>query len=244
MTTSSPMERANTSTARPCKVEGATINVSNTKGYLCHIFCETIFPCPPSVIFAILTNPDNAAVFRDLKATGYRKVLQEKQGFREVEVEQKGEIKMMWKLHQFSTFLTVQEDNRDPTSLMTSFTLIKSDILTRFQGTWKLMPVSAEDATKTRAVLEQDVLPAGVPEFAKRMPVISNILKGICERAVRRLLEDVEAVIKRINEGTPMDAILKPEGRSAAPISLGLASHRLDIDDHVDSFTEQPKALP
>jgi len=29
---------------------------------------------------------DNAAVFRDLKATGYRKVLQEKQGFREVEV--------------------------------------------------------------------------------------------------------------------------------------------------------------
>lgn len=43
-----------------------------------------------------------------------------------MQVEQKGEIKMMWKLHQFSTFLTVQEDNRDPTSLMTSFTLIKS----------------------------------------------------------------------------------------------------------------------
>jgi hypothetical protein len=44
----------------------------------------------------------------------------------EVQVEQKGEIKMMWKRHQFSTFLTVTEDGRDPSALLTSFTLIKS----------------------------------------------------------------------------------------------------------------------
>ena len=62
---------------------------------------------------------------------------------------------------------------------------------------------------------------AGVPQFMKNMPVISGILKGICERAVKRLLEDVENVIKKINEGVPLDTILKPAGRSTAPVSLG-----------------------
>lgn len=227
----------------PCKshkVEEAKIQVSNAKGYLCHIFCETVFPCPPPVIFAILTNPDNAAVFRDLKATGYRKVLQHQEGYREVEVEQKGEIKMMWKLHQFSTFLTVTEDGRDPAALITTFSLIKSDILTKFQGSWKLMPVPSSDGIKTKAILEQDVLPAGVPEFIKRMPVISKILKGICERAVTRLLEDVEAVLKRVIEGEPLDTILKPEGPFVPTKTLGLASHRLEIDDHIDDSADLP----
>lgn len=236
------MERGNTVPARSHKAEGATIQVSNAKGYLCHIFCETVFPCPPSTIFAILTNPDNAAVFRDLKATGYRKVIQEQESYREVEVEQKGEIKMMWKRHQFSTFLTVTEDGRDPSALLTSFTLIKSDILSRFQGTWKLMPVSS-DCSKTRAILEQDVLPAGVPEIIKRMPVISNILKGICERAVKRLLEDVEAVIKKINEGVPLEAVLKPNGPPVAS-SPELAAHPLEFSEESDNDTERPRARP
>ena len=37
---------------------------------------------------------DNAGVFRDIKQVGYRKVLDEKPGWKKVEVEQCGELKV------------------------------------------------------------------------------------------------------------------------------------------------------
>lgn len=41
-------------------------------------------------------------------------------------MEQIGEAKVLWKKREFTTLLTVDEDERDPNELRTAFTLIRS----------------------------------------------------------------------------------------------------------------------
>lgn len=43
-----------------------------------------------------------------------------------LQVEQIGEAKVLWKKREFTTLLTVDEDERDPNELRTAFTLIRS----------------------------------------------------------------------------------------------------------------------
>ena len=43
-----------------------------------------------------------------------------------LQVEQIGEAKVLWKKREFTTLLTVDEDERDPNDLRTAFTLIRS----------------------------------------------------------------------------------------------------------------------
>lgn len=47
-------------------------------------------------------------------------------GFKRVEVEQVGELRVMWVVRQFKTYLHVTEDSRDPECLKTDFTLLRS----------------------------------------------------------------------------------------------------------------------
>ena len=42
----------------------------------------------------------------------------------------------------------------------------------------------------------------------KNMPVIGKLLKGICKRAVQRLLEDVSAIVADINKGAALEDVL------------------------------------
>ena len=42
------------------------------------------------------------------------------------QVEQRGEVRVLWHRFYFSTFLTVTEDGRDPHAMKASFALIKS----------------------------------------------------------------------------------------------------------------------
>jgi hypothetical protein len=41
-------------------------------------------------------------------------------------VEQIGEARVLWKKREFTTLLTVDEDERDPNELRTAFTLVRS----------------------------------------------------------------------------------------------------------------------
>lgn len=209
----------------------STIQVSNSEGYLCHISCQAILASPPRTVFAILTNPDNTAVFRDIKALGYRKVLQDADGLKVIEVEQRGEIRVLFKTHYFSTFLTVTEDCRDPDLLTTSFTLIQSDVLAKFQGTWHLTPLHPDcsDCSKTLVRLEQDVLPIGMPAYLSSVPILGNLLKGVCKRAVQRLLEDVEAIVTEMNRGTALEDVLQgsKSGSNNSMLDNSLESHAL-----------------
>lgn len=47
-------------------------------------------------------------------------------GLKTVEVEQLGELRVLWINRTFSTFLTVTEDQRTPDCLRTSFELLRS----------------------------------------------------------------------------------------------------------------------
>ncbi|CAL8471252.1 g10794 [Coccomyxa elongata] len=200
------------------------IKVSNAKGYLCHIHMESKYDCPPEWLFAIFTNPDNTGVFRDIKKRGKRKVLElDPAGRKIVEVEQIGEAKVLFKSREFTTLLKVDEDARNPEELRTAFTLIRSDILSRFNGCWSLAPIRNKEGTEvigTAATLEQDILPAGAPAFLKHVPLVGGALRGICVRAVKRMVEDLDTVLDKVRTGTPLEDILQPP----QPV----ASHVLD----------------
>ncbi|EFJ42728.1 hypothetical protein VOLCADRAFT_97186 [Volvox carteri f. nagariensis] len=140
------------------------VTVSNKAGYLCHVHVEANWPVTPEVTFAIFTHPDhrhisspmailarrpfnnmgladNSALFRDVKRVGARRVLKAEPGYKEVEVEQLGDIKVLWMHRTYSTWLRVVEDSRDPECLRIAFDLLKSDVLGKFSGRWELRPV-------------------------------------------------------------------------------------------------------
>ena len=41
-------------------------------------------------------------------------------------------------------------------------------------------------------------LPAGIPDFLKKVPAFSNILRGICIRTIRRLMADIDAAAQKV----------------------------------------------
>eukprot|EP00891_Asterochloris_glomerata_P008842 jgi/Astpho2/8842/Aster-x1544 len=182
-----------------------TIKVSNADGYLCHVTMLCSFRATAQEIFAILSNPDNTGVFRDIKQQGGRTVMSEEDvgagKRRVVMVEQKGETK-------------VTEDTSKPDNFYTKFELQQSDIMSRFHGTWAVKPESDDPASpRCSAVLEQEVLPKGVPSFLAQMPVLGSALRGICVRAVERMIEDIEAVVDRTRRsGKPVEQVLKDLG--------------------------------
>eukprot|EP00884_Botryococcus_braunii_P014079 jgi/Botrbrau1/22672/Bobra.0132s0016.1 len=207
-----------------------TIQVSNANGYLCHIHLECVFRCDPSYLFSIFTNPDNTRIFRDIKEVTSRTVLDDSTpGLKVVEVEQLGEAKILWLTQRFRTLLKVTEDARDPKKLVTTFSLIRSDILSRFNGCWTITPredvSQKESCTCTFAVLEQDILPAGVPAFLKHVPVLGHALRGISVRAVKRLVEDIDRVIDQKNMG--VDVLSNFNSR----LSVGPTAHAVVLDD-------------
>ncbi|CAK0785742.1 hypothetical protein CVIRNUC_008953 [Coccomyxa viridis] len=210
------------------------IKVSNASGYLCHIHLESTYDCPPQTIFRIFTNPDNTGVFRDVKKRGKRRVLElDPAGRKIVEVEQIGEAKVLWKRREFTTLLKVDEDERDPNNLITAFSLIRSDILSRFNGSWSLQPILNEEETHvvgTRAVLDQDILPAGAPAFLAHVPILGGALRGICVRAVKRLVEDLNKALDRIRSGEPIESVLTPP----QPVQSHVLDDDMDSEDEVE----------
>jgi len=53
-------------------------------------------------------------------------VVESSPGFKRVEVEQVGELRVMWVARSFRTYLDVTEDARDPDCLKTEFNLLRS----------------------------------------------------------------------------------------------------------------------
>ena len=61
-----------------------------------------------------------------------------------------------------------------------------------------------------------------MPAFLSSMPILGNLLKGVCKRAVQRLFEDVQAIVTEMNRGIPLDDVLqasKPGSTSSLPDS-------------------------
>ncbi|KAI8477292.1 MAG: hypothetical protein J3K34DRAFT_515945 [Monoraphidium minutum] len=197
-----------------------TAEVSNANGYMCHIRLDCDFPVPPSVLFEIFTHPDNSAAFRDIKRVGFRKVLRSEPGYKLVEVEQVGALRIMWGLERtFSTLLRVEEDARDPACLVTTFDLVRSDVLAKFQGSWQLRPVvdpQTGEVVGCRGELHQDVLPRGVPPFLSHLPLLGGLLRGASLNTIRRLVEDMKGLVERV----------KASGKSVGEVIDEVAAER------------------
>ncbi|DBA66911.1 TPA: hypothetical protein ACH3X2_002031 [Trebouxia sp. C0005] len=199
--------------------ENYSLQVSNADGYLCRLQATCHFPVAPATVYAIFVNTDNTGVFRDIKTSGRREVIEEKphgQGYRRVvEVEQVGESKILMWHTTFSTEVRVVEDDSDPARLKTEFELVRSDILTRFHGSWLVTPETDAkgQVIGCTAVLEQEVLPRGVPAFLAHVPVLGSALRGVVIRSAQRMIQDIESILGRVNGTTDIHEVLRRAAR-------------------------------
>ena len=62
-----------------------------------------------------------------------------------------------------------------------------------------------------------------MPPYLQHVPLLGNVLRGICVRAVERMLEDLQGVLDRVEAGEPLDTLLKPKppACAASPSSPG-----------------------
>eukprot|EP01023_Acetabularia_acetabulum_P011794 TRINITY_DN15494_c0_g3_i1.p1 TRINITY_DN15494_c0_g3~~TRINITY_DN15494_c0_g3_i1.p1 ORF type:complete len:287 (+),score=43.13 TRINITY_DN15494_c0_g3_i1:103-963(+) len=223
------------------KGEYYSLKVSNAAGYLCHISLDALLPCDPQLVYDVFRNPDNSKIFRDIKEQQGRKVLfEDPEGLRIVEVKQLAELKILKFLNfTFTTLLRVTEDERDADEIKLSFEMVSSDIMSRFCGGWSLKKeYPAKDNSKVwaRCKLQQDVSPKGVPPWLKHVPVLGGLLRGTSAGAIRRVMQDLLQVIKRVNEGEDLNNILDP-----IPQEAKVQSHILD-DFGDDEDDNQPVA--
>jgi hypothetical protein len=149
--------------------------------------------------------------------------------YRKVEVEQIGELRILLARREFGTRLIVEEDARHaaaaaaegnaapptaaagaaddhndhrPYSHQTRFSLVSSDALARFQGSWSIMPLGGRGGG-CLVQLEQQVLPRGVPIYLQRVPVLGGLLRRVSLRAVERLLRDLQAIALELRRAHP-----------------------------------------
>eukprot|EP01024_Parvocaulis_polyphysoides_P006123 TRINITY_DN1157_c0_g1_i1.p2 TRINITY_DN1157_c0_g1~~TRINITY_DN1157_c0_g1_i1.p2 ORF type:complete len:196 (-),score=36.59 TRINITY_DN1157_c0_g1_i1:43-630(-) len=170
----------------------------------------------------------------------YRRVVfEDPRGLRVVEVEQIAEVRVLPLVKlDFNTRLKVTEDERDPKELKVTFEMISSDVMTRFGGHWVLTETHSEshpNKTCTKCTLEQDVLPKGMPPWLKHIPVLGGILRGVSGRAVRRMMEDLGNIIRRVNEGEELDSILKPIDEDEGRVKSHVLSDFEDDEEAVDT---------
>lgn len=213
--------------------------VSNADGYLCHLQATCHFRATPQTVYAIFVNTDNTGVFRDIKTSGKREVLEEEprgEGYRRVvQVEQVGESKVLMFHTTFTTEVRVVEDDSDPSQLKTDFELIRSDILTRFHGSWLVTPRTDAHGQLIgcTAVLEQDVLPRGVPAFLANVPVLGSALRGVVIRSAQRMIQDIESILSRVNDTTDIHEVLRRAAKKG---------HAQEADKQAQAQRKQQKA--
>lgn len=95
------------------------------------------------------------------------------------QIEQVGESRILWRTQEFATLLNVIEDSRDAEHITTSFELIQSDILGKFNGLWTITPLHEDgEVVGCRAVLNQDLLPKGAQPCA----VLARIARSLGHR--------------------------------------------------------------
>mmetsp|Transcript_7504 Transcript_7504/g.19972 ORF Transcript_7504/g.19972 Transcript_7504/m.19972 type:complete len:318 (+) Transcript_7504:109-1062(+) len=180
-----------------------SVKVSNIGIKTC-IQLQALWDVPPECIYAIFTYPDNSSLFRDVKCVGGRNVTKAEPNFKEVEVEQRGELRVLWICRQYSTWLKVTEDARDSSCLRTNFDLMRSDVLQQFSGKWELRPVvdgATGKVVGAQGLLSQEIQPKGIPSFLKHIPLMDGLLRGVTVRVIKRLMEDIDSVVKQVKAG-------------------------------------------
>lgn len=227
------------------------IEVTVPKGSLCHLDATAQVGLPPDAVFDIVIDPENKNVFKNIKEVKYRKILEDEGHRQLVEVEQAAIWRFLWWSGTISVRVFVEQDRRNHTM---KFHLAKEGFMKKFEGSWRLEPLFVDQEAcviskpttleeyescshgKGRVAslikLEQLVQPALVPP-----PPISWYVRGITARTTEMMVEDLQAEVKRIREGSIPPSLKSIEGNnqqivgaSKDPISLP-QDIQIDVED-------------
>jgi hypothetical protein len=174
--------------------------VSQPDGFMAQISLTARVDFPPDGIYDILTDPDNARLFRNLKECTKRVVLEDDGNYQKVEVEHSSGWRFLMFHGEFHTSCLVEQDRAKGTML---FHLAKPGIMKKFEGLWRVAPLMREDGTvdakQSHVTLEQSLLPA----FAFPKP-FDHLLKGICKSQIQGMMEDLRTEVRRQLQGNPI----------------------------------------
>lgn len=66
-----------------------------------------------------------------------------------------------------------------------------------------------EDKTAAAVVSAASCILAGVPAFLANVPVLGSALRGVVIRSARRMIQDIESVLSRVNDTTDIHEVLR-----------------------------------
>lgn len=230
------------------------IEVTVPKGSLCHLDATAQVGLPPDAVFDIVIDPENKNVFKNIKEVKYRKLLEDEGHRQLVEVEQAAIWRFLWWSGTISVRVFVEQDRRNHTM---KFRLAKEGFMKKFEGSWTLEPLFVDQEGciiskpttleeyescshgKGRVAslikLQQLVQPALVPP-----PPISWYVRGITARTTEMMVEDLQAEVKRIREGSIPPSLKSIEGNNRQIVGASKDPISLPQDIQIDAEDAQP----
>ncbi|GAX79025.1 hypothetical protein CEUSTIGMA_g6465.t1 [Chlamydomonas eustigma] len=161
-----------------------------------------------------MTYPSRVPLFRG--ASILRKVCQVSNDgkVKEKEVDQVGKIRILWMKKTYTSHLRMREDEteaEDSGVYNIKLHLLKSDLLSKFSGCWSLHPIrdsNSGEVVGCEGRLQQEVLPANIPQFVPKMPILGKLLLEVSAKALVRLMGEMNPLVNMIKagEGLGLDA--------------------------------------
>lgn len=213
--------------------------VQQPEGYFCTLSMLARVPLPPSKVFQILTDPDNARIFQAIKANLSRRVVwNDGNGKQLVEVEQECRWRFLIFRGTFVNKMLVEEDKNNHSICVR---LAQPGFMRRFQGKWVIKPfnqdsidhlvnhkqqaqqhhgllpslhdlqsrIAPREAQTSLVQLEHSILPSFVPP-----PPTDRLLKRIAGKQLIVIMNDLRKEADRLNQGKLAGRLEEVDGGS------------------------------
>lgn len=161
--------------------------------YFCTIESTSRHRLGANELYNLLVDPNRDAgskknPFRDIDRVVSREILSQDGSKQVVRVQQIGKVTVpVVRLPiRFKTVLDVTEI---PDEFKSEFSLVESEAMSQFDGSWTAYEMSEKDSV---LILRQDLKPRWVPEVLLKAPGTSNLLRRACAKAIKRIIEDID----------------------------------------------------
>lgn len=209
------------------------VHVLQEHGFLCHIQVQTRFNIPPRQAFEIISDPDNARIFRSIEECTHRKVLHENKARQRVSVVHQSGWKFLWHKGHFTTKLLVEQDDN---AMVMAFRLAEQGFMKNFEGFWRMEPMPGNPEA-TLAVLHQNVLPV---VYA---PGLNWVITKICKAQIEAMLQDFHAEVDRVKAGGPIPKHQQQKMKGKRSwVTIPVNGFSLDLDSESDDGSAAPEA--
>ncbi|GAQ85837.1 hypothetical protein KFL_002570050 [Klebsormidium nitens] len=184
--------------------EQPQIEVEVPKGCFCNLYCKFKVGLHPDGVYGIISDPDNKRIFKNIKETVRRDILEDDGVQQRVMMEQAA----MWRFLVFSgTFNVTLDILQNEKERFMKYKLAKSGFMKNFEGSWEIEPHNylspnskdGVEGTASMVTIRQNIQPAMVPP-----PPFSGYVRGITVQATRDLLRDLQHEAERIRLGKPL----------------------------------------